>query len=65
MFFYMMGPNKKILRPFRMQPADASCHFKPCESHSDYPRSRTGAGEGVLRGSPVPHALDALIGGRF
>jgi hypothetical protein len=29
------------------------------------PCSRTGAGEGVLRGSLVPHALDALIGGRF
>lgn len=29
------------------------------------PRSRTGAGEGVLRGSPVPQSLDVLIGGRF
>ena len=61
----MMGPNKNfcvLLECSRQMPHVISNHANlipiiPC--------SRTGAGEGVLRGSPVPHALDALIGGRF
>lgn len=61
-----MGPNKKkfcvLLECSWQMPYVISNHanFIPI-----IPCTRTGAGEGVLRGPPVPHALDALIGTVF
>ena len=59
------GTQQKFLRPFGMQPSDT--HVIP--NHANFfpiiPCTRTGAGEGLLRGSPVTHSLDVLIGGRF